>query len=227
MTSRAPPSLITTQDWRGGRHAALGHGTLPTRYVGGVRPPRPTPLWHIGQVWARGGLWYVVSCVPGASFLLFWTREVGSPTLQAQIRAMQCALRLAPCAFPTCLPACLPGNVAVASHVQVMTVVVLVAHGLITLNCTTRGSQQPRVVQFSSSTPCATLPITRNLHDVVCLTGPGRPRSYVDGVLVQSYVYGGSYPLPAKGVGRVGIGCVGGASAVAEGVKAWAMSLSS
>ena len=138
------------------------------------------------------------------------------------------AMRLAPCALRLPhLPACLPGNVAVASHVQVMTVVVLVAHGLITLNCTTRGSQQPRVVQFSSSTPCATLPITRNLHDVVCLTGPGRPRSYVDGVLVQSYVYGGSYPLPAKGVGRVGIGCVGAASAVAEGVKAWAMSLSS
>ena len=37
---------------------------------------------------------------------------------------------------------------------------------------------------------------------------------YIDDLLVQTHVYGGAYPLPAAGAGRLGLVCTGGAAAV-------------
>ena len=48
---------------------------------------------------------------------------------------------------------------------------------------------------------------------------------YVDDLLAQTYVYGGGYPLSAKGAGRVGLRFTGGAKFQISSVGAWQMTL--
>ena len=48
-------------------------------------------------------------------------------------------------------------------------------------------------------------------HHALLYFRKGMWELYIDGLLVQTFVYGGAYPLPASGVGRVGVACAGGA----------------
>lgn len=52
-------------------------------------------------------------------------------------------------------------------------------------------------------------------HHFLLFFANGMWEWYVDGLLVQSFVYGGVYPLPRAGAGRVGIACAGEAQAIA------------
>jgi hypothetical protein len=62
-------------------------------------------------------------------------------------------------------------------------------------------------------------------HAVLLMFRKGMFEAYVDDLLVQSFVYGGAYPLPSTGHGRVGIACKGTAAVKATGAKSWAMEL--
>jgi hypothetical protein len=48
---------------------------------------------------------------------------------------------------------------------------------------------------------------------------------YINDLLAQSYLYGGQYPLPSGGTGRIGVMCSGVSGAKVDSVRAWQMSL--
>ena len=62
-------------------------------------------------------------------------------------------------------------------------------------------------------------------HAVLLMFRKGMFEVYIDELLVQSFVYGGVYPLPSTGHARVGIACNGAAAIKATGAKSWAMEL--
>ena len=65
-------------------------------------------------------------------------------------------------------------------------------------------------------------------HALRVLFRGGMWEVYVDGILAQTFVYGGAYPLPTTGSGRVGLACfsAGGAATVgAATAKAYHMTL--
>merc|ERR1719240_929075 len=50
-------------------------------------------------------------------------------------------------------------------------------------------------------------------HNVRVLFRRGMWEVYINDILAQTFMYGGKYPLPEKGLGRVGVVCTGDASA--------------
>ena len=56
-------------------------------------------------------------------------------------------------------------------------------------------------------------------HHVLLFFSNSMWELYADGLLVQTYVYGGVYPLPATGAGAVGVACAGKARAAFDDVS--------
>ena len=68
-------------------------------------------------------------------------------------------------------------------------------------------------------------------HHLRVLFRKGMWEVYADDLLVQTYIYGGSYPLPKQGYGRIGLACASPADKAAKlstqvgGVAAHTMTL--
>lgn len=80
-----------------------------------------------------------------------------------------------------------------------------------------------------TATECGVATVTgvvaAETHAVLVMFRKGMFEVYIDELLVQSFVYGGAYPLPSTGSGRFGIACSGTATATASIAKSWAMEL--
>eukprot|EP00931_Biecheleriopsis_adriatica_P004683 TRINITY_DN106312_c0_g1_i1.p1 TRINITY_DN106312_c0_g1~~TRINITY_DN106312_c0_g1_i1.p1 ORF type:complete len:639 (+),score=38.08 TRINITY_DN106312_c0_g1_i1:182-1918(+) len=88
-----------------------------------------------------------------------------------------------------------------------------------------------RAASFScGDTKCGVATVTdmdpARPHTLRALFRRGMWEIYIDDLLVTSYLYGGQYPLPATGEGRLGIMCTAGANAEFTNAQAWHMSLS-
>lgn len=98
------------------------------------------------------------------------------------------------------------------------------------------------VIDRAAAFPCGTGDSANKTCGVATVTNlnPGQTHSlqvmfrrgmfevYVDDLLAQNFVYGGVYPLPSTGIGRIGLACAGGASSSTfSATKAWQMTLPS
>ena len=62
-------------------------------------------------------------------------------------------------------------------------------------------------------------------HNILVMFRRGMFEVYIDSLLAQSFVYGGAYPLPKGGRGRVGLACSGTTQVAIGGAKLWQMNL--
>jgi len=95
---------------------------------------------------------------------------------------------------------------------------------------TTHVLDRAGLFQCGKNTTCRTATVTNldpsssNVFRV--LFRQGMWEVYLNDLLVQSYVYGGGYPLPSKGIGHVGVMCMGDVGAQINQAQAWQMGLS-
>ena len=80
-----------------------------------------------------------------------------------------------------------------------------------------------------TATECGVATVTgvvaAETHAVLVMFRKGMFEVYINELLVQSFVYGGTYPLPSTGSARFGIACSGTATVKASIAKSWAMEL--
>jgi hypothetical protein len=62
-------------------------------------------------------------------------------------------------------------------------------------------------------------------HAVRVMFRKGMWEVYINDLLAQTFLYGGAYPLPDAGAGRIGLICTGVPNANVRAVRAWQMSL--
>ena len=91
-----------------------------------------------------------------------------------------------------------------------------------------------RAAQFKcggkeGTTTCGVSTVTgvtpNDQHTILVMFRRGMFEVYIDSLLVQSFVYGGAYPLPKGGHGRVGLACSGTTQVDIGGAKLWQMNL--
>jgi len=89
------------------------------------------------------------------------------------------------------------------------------------------GSSPPRILDRATrfvcgpgGKTCGVATVTglapESSHTLRVLFRGGMWEVYVDGILAQTFVYGGTYPLPASGSGRVGLACSSTGKAIAS-----------